>query len=238
MIGLLAFGTLFVLGAMVGISRRDAIQVQAKGIKAAILSGRGAANAFPESVADSSVKGSREGTTKGKTERPDKVLGHYRYDPEEAVEKGLVRLNPDSEIMLRPAAQAAVSEMIAKAKAEGVQLGIVSGWRSKEVQEDLFYTVQAERGENPSTRAEVSAPPYYSEHHTGYAVDFIDESQPDTHTEESFETTAAFRWLQKNAAFYRFEMSFPKDPDSPVGYEPWHWRYYGDTDSLKLFYNK
>lgn len=168
------------------------------------------------------------------TGRPDELLNHRRYDVAEA--SGLVRLNPNSDIKLKPAAQAKLIAMIAKAQADGVRLGVVSGFRSLADQDYLYFEVKAERGESAETRAEVSAPPGYSEHHTGYAVDLIDESQPSTHVEESFTTTPAFKWLQKNAAFYNFEMSFPKDPSSPVGYEPWHWRYVGNQESLELFY--
>ena len=167
---------------------------------------------------------------------PEKLLNHRHY--EEAPLEDLVALNSKSAIKLQPAAQASVSTMIAQAKADGVQLGIISGFRSLEDQNYLFFEVKAERGETSQTRAEMSAPPGYSEHHTGYAVDFIDESQPQTALEESFETTPAYRWLEKNAAFYNFEMSFPKDPSSPVGYEPWHWRYVGDQQSLELFYGE
>ncbi len=77
--------------------------------------------------------------------------------------------------------------------------------------------------------------PGYSEHHTGYAVDFIDESKPDTHTQTSFETTSAYQWLQQNAPAYSFEMSFPEDPNSLVSYEPWHWRYVGSLAAKALF---
>ena len=170
------------------------------------------------------------------TTRPDQLLNHRRY--EEANPANLVPLNANSQLQLQAPVQIAVNEMIAKAKAEGVQLGIASAFRSVEDQNRLFFDVKAERGESSTTRAEVSAPPGYSEHHTGYAVDFIDESKPDTHTEESFETTSAFQWLQKNAPAYNFEMSFPKDPNSPVSYEPWHWRYVGDQKSLELFYQE
>ncbi len=165
---------------------------------------------------------------------PEQLLNHRRY--KEAPLEELVTLNSDSAIKLQPAAQAAVNAMITQAKADGVKLGIISGFRSLEDQNYLFFEVKAERGETSRTRAEVSAPPGYSEHHTGYVVDFIDESQPQTDIEESFETTAAYRWLEKNAAFYNFEMSFPKEASSPVGYEPWHWRYVGDQKSLELFY--
>ncbi len=166
--------------------------------------------------------------------RPDTLLNHRRYD--EAPQENLVSLNPNSEVKLLPAAQDSVNAMIAKAQAEGVQLGVASGFRSIEDQNYLYFEVKAERGESAKTRAAVSAPPGYSEHHTGYAVDLMDESRPQTHLEESFESTPAYAWLQKNAAFFNFEMSFPKDNESNVAYEPWHWRYVGDQDSLELFY--
>ena len=165
---------------------------------------------------------------------PDHLLNHRRYD--EANPADLVPLNPSSQLKLQRPAQIAVNQMIAQAKSEGVQLGIASAYRSIEDQDHLFFDVKAERGQNSKTRAEVSAPPGYSEHHTGYAVDFIDESKPGTHAEVSFETTPAYQWLKQNAPTYNFEMSFPKDASSHVGYEPWHWRYVGDQKSLELFY--
>ncbi len=165
---------------------------------------------------------------------PDTLLNHHHYD--EAPPDTLAKLNPNSEIKLRPAAQISLNAMIAKAKADGVQLGVVSGFRSIEDQDYLYFKVKAERGESAKARAEVSAPPGYSEHHTGYAVDLIDESQPATYVEESFVTTPAYRWLMKNAAFFNFEMSFPQNNKDLVAYEPWHWRYVGDQKSLELFY--
>lgn len=173
----------------------------------------------------------------GATSPPDTLLNHRRYA--EASPDSLIALNPNSALRLQPAAQASLNAMMAKAKAEGVQLGVVSAFRSLEDQDYLYFKVKAERGQSAKTRAEVSAPPGYSEHHTGYAVDLIDESKPNTHLEESFETTAAYQWLEKNAAFFNFELSFPKNADGTpplVAYEPWHWRYVGDQDSLETFY--
>jgi len=190
-------------------------------------------------------------------DEPDMLLNHRRYDV--APESELVPLNPGSLLKLQPAAQASLNAMIAKAKAEGVQLGVISAFRDLEDQHYLYFEVKAKRGENAKTRATVSAPPGYSEHHTGYAVDLIDESEPETALQESFENTAAYEWLSTNAAFFNFEMSFPKvDPAeaspinaSPteasqtevsqaevpsVAYEPWHWRYVGDQKSLETFY--
>jgi D-alanyl-D-alanine carboxypeptidase len=52
----------------------------------------------------------------------------------------------------------------------------------------------------------------------------------------SFEETPAFQWLKDHAAFHSFELSFPKDNPQGVSYEPWHWRFVGDRDSLETFY--
>ncbi|MEM6450236.1 MAG: M15 family metallopeptidase [Cyanobacteria bacterium P01_D01_bin.105] len=164
----------------------------------------------------------------------DTLLNHRSYD--EVPAESLVPLNPNSLLKLQPAAQQAVNEMLAKAKSEGIQLGVISAFRTLEDQDYLYFQLKAERGQSARTRAEVSAPPGYSEHHTGYAVDFIDESKPDTQLQPSFEKTPAYRWLAKNAAFFNFEMSFPKNATSGVSYEPWHWRYVGNQESLELFY--
>ncbi len=50
-----------------------------------------------------------------------------------------------------------------------------------------------------------------------------------------FENTAVFRWLQTNAARYGFEMSFPRNNSQGLAYQPWHWRFIGDDDSLATF---
>lgn len=166
--------------------------------------------------------------------KTDTLLNHRRY--EEAPQDGLVALNPNSLLKLQPEAQTAVNAMLAKAKAEGVRLGVISAFRTIEDQNHLYFDIKAERGQSAKTRAQVSAPPGYSEHHTGYAVDFIDETRPDTQLNPTFEETPAYQWLDKNAAFFNFEMSFPKNASSGVSYEPWHWRYVGNQKSLELFY--
>ena len=139
-------------------------------------------------------------------------------------------------VRLKPEVAQKVETMITEARAVGIRLDVISGFRSLEDQEYLFFELKAERGQTTETRAEVSAPPGYSEHHTGYAVDFIDGTQPAADLNASFENTQAFGWLKENAAYYGFEMSFPKGNDQNVAYEPWHWRYVGNQESLELFY--
>lgn len=163
------------------------------------------------------------------------VLGHKAY--EEAPQSELVPVR-NGDILLREAAAEKLEQMIADASADGISLVVVSGFRTFEDQRYLFFDVKAERGQTSQDRAEVSAPPGYSEHHTGYAVDLADGYYPDTDLQIDFEGTPAFRWLEDNAAYYGFELSFPRDNEQGISYEPWHWRFVGDPESLETFYKE
>ena len=46
----------------------------------------------------------------------------------------------------------------------------LSGYRSINLQNDIFYTLKSKRNQIASERARVSAPPGYSEHSTGFAL--------------------------------------------------------------------
>lgn len=163
---------------------------------------------------------------------PDVLFGHCRA--EEAPRHALARVDAAGRVTLRRSAAEAFRRMARDALDDGVVLVPVSGFRSYERQERVFFNVAAERGQTPRERAKVSAPPGYSEHHTGYAVDI---STPELGDELSvaFERTAAFRWLAANAATHGFEMSFGKDHPTGVSYEPWHYRWVGDAHSMRTF---
>jgi zinc D-Ala-D-Ala carboxypeptidase len=170
----------------------------------------------------------------GDTTGTDVLLGHLAYP--EAPQSELQPITADGQVKLRKTAAVAYEKMVAAAAAAGVRLAPLSGFRSKVEQNELFFRVKEERNQGVSKRAEVSAPPGRSEHHTGYALDIGDLDQPDTNLNQSFEQTVAFQWLTKNAAQYSFELSFDRDNSQGVSYEPWHWRYVGDQDSLETFY--
>lgn len=161
------------------------------------------------------------------------ILGHYPYA--EAPQTALVEL-AGTGVKLQPVTAEAFEKMRKAALAEGISLVPLSGFRSVETQKDLFFNVKAERGQTASERAKVSAPPGHSEHHTGYAIDIGDGRDASTNLSDRFEATPAFAWLQKNAPYYSFELSFPRDNPQGVNYEPWHWRYVGDQASLELFH--
>lgn len=168
------------------------------------------------------------------TPAPDTLLGHFPYQEAPAAE--LQPITPDGSIKLRKAAAEAFKAMQAAALADGVNIIPISGFRSLADQKYLFFDVKAERGQIATKRAEVSAPPGYSEHHTGYAVDIGDGNVPSTNLSIDFEKTEAFKWMQANAAHFSFELSFPRDNPQGISYEPWHWRFVGDIHSLETFY--
>jgi D-alanyl-D-alanine carboxypeptidase len=168
------------------------------------------------------------------TEPVDNLLGHLPYS--EAPPSELKPITANGQIQLRQAAAEKFKAMSAAAARQGIVLVPISGYRSIADQKHLFFDIKAQRGQVTTKRAEVSAPPGYSEHHTGYAVDIGDGKTPATNLSPDFENTAAFKWLEKNAPYYSFELSFPKGNPQGVIYEPWHWRFVGDTDSLKTFY--
>ena len=162
----------------------------------------------------------------------DNLLNHLPYT--EAPDAELVSIGGG--YRLRTTAAAKFQSMVAAARSSGVNITTISAFRSVEDQKRLFFGVGAARGQQPSKRAEVSAPPKYSEHHTGYAVDVGDGAVPATNLNQNFDTTSAYRWLKANAATYSFELSFPQNNIQKVSYEPWHWRFVGDINSLETFY--
>jgi D-alanyl-D-alanine carboxypeptidase len=184
----------------------------------------------PKPIATSTSAGSQTESSPG-TEKVDNLLGHLPY--QEAPVSELKSITANGQIKLRATAADKFNAMSAAAAREGITLVPISGFRAVGDQKHLFFDVKAQRGQVTTKRAEVSAPPGYSEHHTGYAVDIGDGKTPATNLSPTFENTSAFKWLEKNAAYYSFEISFPKNNPQGVNYEPWHWRFVGDTDSLK-----
>jgi D-alanyl-D-alanine carboxypeptidase len=164
-------------------------------------------------------------------------IKHFAYaEAPETELQAVARASDGYEIRLRSAAAESFVRMVDDARADGVYLVAISGFRTQDEQNQLFFNIGQQRNQNPSERATVSAPPGYSEHHTGYAVDIGDGDVPSTNISQKFEQTAAFQWLQQNGARYGFEMSFPINNKQGVAYEPWHWRFVGDKDSLETFY--
>ncbi|MEA5478102.1 M15 family metallopeptidase [Pseudanabaena galeata UHCC 0370] len=170
---------------------------------------------------------------------PPDLFGHHAFSEAPANKlRTIGRAGDGYEIRLHEAAAKSYLRMEADAKADGIDFVVISGFRTISEQQGLFFDISKQRNQTPAQRAKVSAPPGHSEHHTGYALDIGDAAVPSANLSTNFEKTAAFQWLQSNAARYGFEMSFPPNNPQGVMYEPWHWRFVGDDDSLATFYKK
>jgi len=123
---------------------------------------------------------------------------------------------------LTPPAARAWKRMKAAAHKDGIGLAIVSAYRGFDRQVAIIRRKIAE-GQGIRRILAYSAPPGYSEHHTGCAVDIGTEGCDEL--EEIFELSAAFAWLRKHASKYGYFMSYPRGNKYGYRYEPWHWMY-------------
>jgi len=125
-----------------------------------------------------------------------RILGHLPYA--EISKEKLVLIEPNIEVHMDMSDS--LLKMREEAKKDGIYLVFLSGYRSINLQNDIFYSLKSIRNQEAAERARVSAPPGYSEHSTGFAIDIGDATQRETDFETDFENTDAFRWLKKNAA--------------------------------------
>jgi zinc D-Ala-D-Ala carboxypeptidase len=164
-------------------------------------------------------------------------FGHLPYsegEPDRLVDAGrFIRGTYERSEALDFEANDAFQTMRAAAKAEGVFLMPISGFRTIADQRILFEK-QVERKGSEEAAAKWSAPPGYSEHHTGYAID-IGDMNSDTDLKMTFQDTNVYRWLIVNARSFGFEQSFPSNNPQGVSFEPWHWRYTGSPRAEQIF---
>lgn len=151
------------------------------------------------------------------------------YEPED--------LQPIPDYMAPPRAmqlrEPALRKLIAlwhTASYDGVNLQVISAYRSYGYQAELFQRYADSYSEEEANR--FSARPGQSEHQLGTTVDF-GGSAFDLKAE--FAETEQGRWLADNAHFFGFVMSYPRDSEEITGYifEPWHYRYVGVENALE-----
>jgi D-alanyl-D-alanine carboxypeptidase len=123
-------------------------------------------------------------------------------------------------VWMSPRAARAWSRMREAAARDGIELQIVSAFRSIEYQLDIIRR-KLDRRLPMDEILRVSAAPGYSEHHSGRAFDLTTPGYQVL--EEEFEKSPAFAWLSTNANVYGFAMSYPRDNKYGIAYEPWHW---------------
>jgi D-alanyl-D-alanine carboxypeptidase len=126
------------------------------------------------------------------------------------------------EYLLVPAAAAAWCDMKATAEGDGITLFLASAYRSVARQTEIIRE-KLDAGRELEDILALCAPPGYSEHHTGRAIDIACPDAPPL--EAAFEQTRAFRWLSSEAAGFGFSLSFPRGNAAGYQFEPWHWCY-------------
>lgn len=134
---------------------------------------------------------------------------------------------------MRRVAAAAVNQLFAGAKAEGISLLGVSAYRSHATQTTLFNTYVNRDGYEKART--YSALPGTSEHETGLAID-VTGGNGKCAAENCFGGTKEAIWLEQHAAEYGFIIRYPQGKESITGYqyEPWHLRYVGKEIALEI----
>ncbi|MBP9710730.1 MAG: M15 family metallopeptidase [Candidatus Pacebacteria bacterium] len=122
--------------------------------------------------------------------------------------------------------------LLEAAEDDDIALYVSSAYRSFDEQKALkgAYSVTYGAG----TANTFSADQGYSEHQLGTTLDFITTGLGGQL--EGFDTTAAYKWLLKNAHKYGFTLSYPQGNKSYI-FEPWHWRYVGVELATYLYTN-
>lgn len=104
---------------------------------------------------------------------------------------------------------------------------VVSGWRSRKEQQDIWEESLKDHGEAFTRR--FVAIPGHSEHQTGLAVDLGLKKGPVDFIRPAFPYTGLCQTFRAQAAKYGFIQRYPAGKESVTGiaHEPWHFRYVG-----------
>jgi D-alanyl-D-alanine carboxypeptidase len=127
---------------------------------------------------------------------------------------------------LRTEAAKAYQQMVKAAKAKGVNIVAVSGYRSYDQQASLYDSYVAQYGQE--TADTIAARAGHSEHQTGLAMD-VGNASGACALQDCFDETPVGAWVAKYAHEYGFIIRYPEGEQAVTGYayEPWHLRYVG-----------
>lgn len=118
---------------------------------------------------------------------------------------------------------------------KNIFIEVSSGYRSIQEQEELFLNGVQDLGIEKATK--LIAKPYYSEHHTGLAIDiniwkkgekeFLNNE--DTKEEILNKKKEEYQQIHEALKDYGFILRYPRGKEEITGYsyEPWHIRYVG-----------
>jgi zinc D-Ala-D-Ala carboxypeptidase len=119
----------------------------------------------------------------------------------------------------------ALENLFKAAKADGITLLAVSGYRDYDYQNMLYKNKVSAAGKKEADK--YVAQPGASEHQTGLAMDVLSNEYGSL--DEGFANTKAYKWLVENCYKFGFIIRYPKGKEGITGYnyEPWHLRHVG-----------
>ena len=156
-------------------------------------------------------------------------LGEY-YVPNDLVD---VTVTSEGVQQLRKEAADALVPMFSDAAKDGVELVVISGYRSYamevEIQRsyiDLYGEVYADL---------IDCHPGMNEHQLGLAVD-LGITDNTCRLDQCFADTSASTWLMGNAWKYGWILRYPEGKEDITGimYSPWNYRYVGKEAAVQL----
>ena len=130
------------------------------------------------------------------------------------------------------------------AKSYGIDITIISAYRSYQTQITTFNYWVSQQKKNGLSQAEaeiqankISAKPGHSEHQLGTTADI--NCSTCGHFDSSAKNLALYQYLEQNAYKFGFVISYPQGKDGLTGYsyEPWHIRFIG-IELATEFFNK
>ena len=127
-----------------------------------------------------------------------------------------------------PAALAAFDRLAADAAKDGLNIFIISSYRSYTKQQYTYQNWVNIYGQKEADR--ISARPGFSEHQLGLAIDV-------NSCYFAFAETKEAEWLDKNCYKYGFILRYPSfesEKYTGYAYEPWHIRYVGTELAKKI----
>jgi zinc D-Ala-D-Ala carboxypeptidase len=125
-----------------------------------------------------------------------------------------------------------LQKLLNAAQKDGLELKVMSGYRSYAYQENLFknyVSSEMKRNRNLTVKQaedkvnSYSARPGHSEHQLGTVVDVLSSENKFQFSSDS--SLNYVGWLEKNASRWNFKISYTKQSKEYI-YEPWHLRWY------------
>lgn len=124
----------------------------------------------------------------------------------------------------------------------GHRLFLASGYRTVERQENNFnnqleaYLNEGMSEEEARNRTmDYLTEPGHSEHHTGLALDIVDEEWivAGNGLTTEYDTQASQQWMTETMADFGFILRYPEGKEEVTGiqYESWHFRYVGEENA-------